>query len=761
VGKLNMGAMLGGCWSGTARNSGSPAALQLQSGRRSGPAGRPEQDGLQPRLGAPAGSGSIAPRRNLIGSILGSCLPGTARKNSGSPETLQGGGPSGHAGHPAQDRLDETTVYHLPEPLLAEVVARCAETGLDQQAARRFAAIAQVNHAFAGASKAALNMQPGVGRAASAARLARAVQDAIQDLRNVPIDTPHAQKLDQARHHVAAALRDLEHVRVDFGSLRSSEVAAAVVDVLAGHAGLRSLEIAVPADFPALALLMDLLAARPGILRSLELRGTAGPTPAPVPDPATVARVLLAQKATLTRLNLSSTGLGLESLGGAIASLSGLKSLNLHGMPLGASQTHALAGALGPLQSLQDLDLSHCRLGVAACGHLVGVLENHPQLRRLNLGSNLLGDTGAQVLGLLLATLARLDSLDLSSNDIGLEGCRAVAAQLVWRVGRHKDAQATASLRHLSLAHNPLGDEAAGHLARAFEAIPWLHELDIGSCQIGPDGMGALGPALKQMTQLRILNLQRNHLDESGHSHLGGVLEHLPNLRELCLRDTLLNANGLAALEDPLAGLTQLNALDLAENPLRYEGCMALAPLLEKLPQLQTLKLAEITGTQIHWGGLNCLFSGLCRLRQLQHLDLGSNGSPEGEVPLADVISSLSGGLKTLNLESMVFQSKHWRPLASALKDCTELRELNLMWTDLTPNAVLHLTPAIAGLPHLEVLGLCVPFGTNEISLSKMLSGLGGARKLQSVTITACGRFKDPNALQDVLPHVPVHVSFY
>lgn len=645
----------------------------------------------------------------------------------------------------------------MPEHLLAKVVASRAEAGLDcaQDTARQFAALSQVNQGFRGAVNVALNTQPEVGLTASAARLARAAQDAMQDLRHVPIDTPlYAQKLDQARNHVAAALRGLDHVRVDFGSLRSPEVAAAVVDALAGHAGLRSLEVAVPADFPALASLMDLLAARPGTLRSLDLRATAQPdTPAPGLDPAAVARALSAQKDTLTTLKLSNTGLRLEPpLSGAIASLSCLQSLKLTGMPLGASQTQALSDTLGPLRLLQDLNLSHCQLDVAACEHLAGTLQNHPRLSHLNLGSNLLGEAGAQGLAPRLATLARLESLDLSGNDIGLEGCRAVAAQLVWRVRRHKDPQATTTLRHLSLADNALGDETAGHLARALAEIPLLHELNLRGCQIGPAGMEKLVPALKKMTQLRVLNLQLNHLGQDGHSLLADALRALPNLQDLNLRSTWLGADGLAALKEALAGLKQLHTLDLSRNALHRDGCAALAPILKELTQLQALNLAAIARDDVD--GLTRLSPALCRLDRLQHLDLSNNECRNG-TQLADVLRRLGGGLKTLSLERMHPPLDHWQDLAYALGGCTKLRELNLGNNHLTPLIASQLGPALAGLKHLEVLGLHSN-ALDDSSLSELLSALGGLRKLQSVTASANDGVNDPNALQCVLPHVRV-----
>jgi len=718
VDKLNFGSMGGSSFSGTAGNSGSPETLH--SGRRSGHAGPPIRGGLQPRPSGFAGGGSLAPRGSVI----------------------------------AESSL---LLHRLPEHLLPNVVASRAEAGLDgaQDAARQFAVLSQVNKAFLGAVKTALNMQPEVGFAASAARLARVAQDAIQDLRNVPVDTPpYAQKLGQARNHAAAALRGRDHVRVDFDSLRSPEVAAVVVDALAGHAGLRSLEIAVPADFPALAPLMGLLAARPGILRSLDLRATAVPD-APVPglDPAAVARALSAQKDTLTTLNLANTGLGLEPpLSGAIASLSCLQSLNLSGMPLGASQTQALADTLRPLRSLQDLDLSHSRLDVAACEHLAGVLENHPQLRRLNLGSNLLGDTGALALGPRLATLARLESLDLSGNDIGLEGCRAVAAQLVWRVGRHKGPQAVTSLRNLSLASNALGGETVGHLARALEAIPLLHELNLGQCQIGPAGMEKLAPALKKMTQLRVLNLQSNHLGLDGHSFLAVALRALPNLQDLNLRSTSLGVDGLTALKDALVKLTQLHTLDLGGNRLNREGCAALAPILKKLKQLQTLNLAGIA--VIDADGLKKLDPTLRGLNRLQHLDLSNNECRNGHL-LARVLKSVGGGLKTLGLEGMGSLNHQWGTLAYPLAACVKLRELNLGNNGLLASDARQLIPALAGLQHLEVLGLHGN-ALNDGSLSELLPKLGGLRELRSVTVSPDDEPHDPNALQGVLPHVRV-----
>lgn len=699
--------------SGSAMNSASPDALQ--SGRRSGHAG-PEREGLRLRPNASAGIGPVAPRSGILptthpssnalapplqqhqagavpdeGVMAAQTQRGKGQRERGAPDPASAGTSS--PAQPPALPASKATLHHLPGDLLAKVVASAAEAGLGrpEEAARQFATLSSVNRALHSAADTALHMHVEESYVTSAARLTQAVCGVTQDLISESVDTPPALRLDLARLRVAAAIRGLDHVRVDLGPEHPPAVAAAVVHALACHGGLRSLEIAVPADFHALAPLLDLLAAHPGILCSLELRAAAPPE-APVPglDPAEVARALGAQKDTLTALNLSGTSLELKPpLSEAIASLSCLQNLNLSGMPLGASQAQALADTLRPLRALQNLDLSHSQLDVAACEHLASALEHHAQLRRLNMGSNLLGDTGAQVLGPGLATLARLESLDLSDNDIGLEGCRAIAAQLVWRVRRHKDPQATTGLRHLSLANNALGDEAAEHLSRALMVIPSLHELNFGRCQIGPAGMGKLVDALKKMPQLQSLHLHNNHLGQDGHSLLVDALRHLPNLQDLNLRSTALNANGLRTLE-----------------------------------------------------------GALVRLRQLRHLNLSNNDLQDG-FGLARVLRSMHGKLKTLSLAGINPDLSHWRELTSALGNCTELRELNLSENNLTPLIGRQLTAALTGLQHLEVLGL----RSNELndrSLSELLSKLGG---LKSATVSGNDEV-DLNALQGVLPHV-------
>lgn len=737
---LNLRSIPGNGFSGSATNSvrleASPGGLRATAAGASG------QGGLQRRPPSSAGGASVAPRNSILAAPdVGAWVARTPSE----PGALE---PAASPG---------TVLHHLPAHLLAKVVASRADAGLDppQEAASQFAALCLVNQAFRGAAQIAIDTRPEISFVASAARLSRAARDAMQDLGRGLSATAHAQALVQARNQMAAILQGLDHVRVVFDHLRSHDVAAAVVEALAGHGGLRGLEVGVPADFPALPELLDLLATRPGILRSLELKAPIQPdAPAPGLDPGRVVRVLEAQRETLTALSLSHTGLALNpSLSRAMATLPRLQRLDLSGMPLGSDQTQALADTLRPLRLLETLDLSHCQLDVAACEHLAGALGAHPKLGRLNLGSNLLGDTGALVLGRCLATLARLESLDLSNNDIGLEGGRIVAAQLVWRVRRHEDPQAVTSLRHLSLADNALGDATIGHLARALKAIPMLRELNLGGCQIGPAGMGTLASALQAMTQLQALDLRHNHLDHDGHMFLADALPHLPSLQDLKLQRTGLDADGLGTLAEALAGLAQLRTLDLSSNALNREGCMVLAPALKKMTPLQNLNLAAISPDAGNW--LEPLAPALRSLPGLQHLDLSLNACPDGS-RLPRVLDSLSGGLKTLGLERMQLPLETWSVLAPILGYCTELRELNLGNNHLTSLTAGLLAPALAGLPHLEELGL-QSNAMCDSSLSTLLSALGGLRKLRSVRVSGNQGANDPNALQGALPHVRVN----
>lgn len=215
-------------------------------------------------------------------------------------------------------------------------------------------------------------------------------------------------------------------------------------------------------------------------------------------------------------LDVTHNGMGADPLSALLTSLgtSHLQRLNAGSNPL---------GALGS-KALEELE----RLGVARLGladaeltgdALVKLLEHRASanLRALAIGSNRLEHDGLRSLE--DATCLDLDALDISLGHVGADNfyyiTRAPFERLTQLNARwcNLDARAmrqlatssfAATLTHLDLSKNRLGDEGAFALARA--EFPSLDVLDLRGCRLSEAAIRAIidAPWISKLSGLRL-----------------------------------------------------------------------------------------------------------------------------------------------------------------------------------------------------------------------------------------------------------------
>jgi len=230
------------------------------------------------------------------------------------------------------------------------------------------------------------------------------------------------------------------------------------------------------------------------------------------------------------------------------------------------------------------------------------VLSRHCGMTALHMGLNGITDKGMEVVGEILGALPTLCYLDLWGNrGIGAEGVfhllrpepyRQLKLQTLnlSRCGLDQRAlphmaryAAKGSLRHLSLANNPLGPDAGPQLADALRC--GLAALDVSDCGLGPQGAAPLADALRgglRATRPRgtscglaavpcgLLGLSFNALGETGLQYAleaaaanaggAGILE------ELFLRGNGRISLGAAEAASCCAHGQRFRRLDLSQN---------------------------------------------------------------------------------------------------------------------------------------------------------------------------------------------------
>jgi len=203
-------------------------------------------------------------------------------------------------------------------------------------------------------------------------------------------------------------------------------------------------------------------------------------------------------------------------------------------------------------------------------------------LTSLAISFNPLGPSGGAALGAALASrrLPKLQALQLAGCRLGAGGAKDLAAGLA----------AAASLVHLDLSNNSIGDEGCGACAAQLPAST-IHELLLARNQLSDASADALANALGRQRgcRLRVLSLGSNALRDTGVAALAAALGGgsgagaRPNrfLRSLCLRDNRLSDASVVSLCDALVENRSLTALDCGANRrIQPSACAHLDALL-------------------------------------------------------------------------------------------------------------------------------------------------------------------------------------
>lgn len=214
-----------------------------------------------------------------------------------------------------------------------------------------------------------------------------------------------------------------------------------------------------------------------------------------------------------------------------------VEDIDLAQAELGAEGALLLGQKLQKNVTLQRLTAVSCGLGErstdgdVACTLIVESLVGHQSLHTVKLGSNNIGDAGAVCVPALIRTPSALTSLNLGSNGITAEGARPIIDALCQSAPgtHHREPQ---SLRTLSLARNPIGDDGALALASVLPRNQTLTTLDLWGCGIGPRGASGLATAFDDREHhnatLTTLNLWANDVGPDGAAKLARMLKTVP-----------------------------------------------------------------------------------------------------------------------------------------------------------------------------------------------------------------------------------------
>ena len=354
------------------------------------------------------------------------------------------------------------------------------------------------------------------------------------------------------------------------------------------------------------------------------------------------------------------------------------------------------------------------RLSIASLDELKYVLSSSlvGQMRQLSL------DFHRAERGMMLGAvpdLPRLETLQLSEHGF-----------LMSQILRH-----TPNLRHLQLSRVYLQKGTQATLLEVLPTLQRLKVLNLNQSNLDHEDCAALGRIVRALPRLEELRISENYCGKLDGPALAGLARDLsaPIAAERISEAELRPSGGLKVLEmsgafksfgPPVVGSvlahfvsglaegSRLEKLDLSRNPFDSAGIRELA---SRLVGLRNLRQLSLSGTGLHPDGVRALMASLGG--GIEVLDLSGNALGDaGPESVAHYLQRHpgpqgAGAFAELSLSGDGVTDAGVMALASVFRS-TQLRDLNVSETQMTPVGLGAMLDALAQVPTLRQVSLRV-----------------------------------------------------
>jgi hypothetical protein len=231
------------------------------------------------------------------------------------------------------------------------------------------------------------------------------------------------------------------------------------------------------------------------------------------------------------------------------------------------------------------------------------------ELQRVNLWGPIIDAEGATALADALKVNATVTHLGLRCNNLGDEGASALANALTENT----------SVTSIYLIDNDIGDEGAAALAEALKENTSVTNINLGYNQFGDEGAAALADALKANPSVTSINLKYNLFGDEGAEALADALKVNNSVTYINLESTYLIQHrcGAVALADALKVNTSLTHINLRGLPIGADGVWALIYALKINSTVINLNV-NFYGARVN----DVAHTLIARNRRLRHLFL-------------------------------------------------------------------------------------------------------------------------------------------
>ena len=390
----------------------------------------------------------------------------------------------------------------------------------------------------------------------------------------------------------------------------------------------------------------------------------------------------------LSLANIVAADSSLNNLFSAIKPLKYIKNIDLSDISL--HNEIALSDMLSSLLCLEELVLSGMRVVNMDEKRFFGSIQLLKRLRKLDLGG--INVRQAKALLDMLPSLLLLEEIVFPAVVLGNIG---------GTVGYFGALVSLRYLKNVDLRWTKMCMSAEEGLARALSSLQMLQRLVLGE-MIGSDNEIYL--ALGNLKYLKEVDLGKTYITQTGTAETcGRVLPSWTLLEKLVLPRIRHCDEYVEKLFAVLGNLEYLKELHLVDKNITESSMQALAHVLPSLTLLEKLVLEGIGSYD------ECdeqLFAALGNLKYLKELHLVCwNITESGTKTLARVLPSLTL-LEKLVLEGIGSYDECDEQLCAALGNLKYLKELHLVWMDITESSIQALAHVLPSLTLLEKLVL-------------------------------------------------------
>jgi len=259
-------------------------------------------------------------------------------------------------------------------------------------------------------------------------------------------------------------------------------------------------------------------------------------------------------------------------------------------------------------------------------------MQANVQLVELDLSENAFGPIGAEGIEDFLSSPSAfsLQVLKLNNNGLGAGG-KVIASALERCHERAELAGRKFQLRIFQCGRNRLEVPGAVALAKAFEKLGSLEEVEMFQDGITVKGIEALLRSFKKNPKLRVINLQDNTFTVRGAMAMAKILPSLPFLEVLNVADCLCRNSGILAIVNALhpARQMKLKTINFSGNEIDKTAT------LEAIDYLQSFNLATlIVGSNNYGSSFKAMKSAVAG-KQFE-IDLGNLSDDQGSLSDGD-----------------------------------------------------------------------------------------------------------------------------